>query len=593
MKEFFEDSKKTKRLLFVGTLFLTFLIYLRTLCPTVYPGDGGELIAASYTLGIPHPPGYPLYCLLGKLFTFLPFGNVAYRLNLMSACFASLTVGFLFLVLLRFVRPLFAFTGSLFFAFLKDFWFHAVTAEVYTLNTFFFALLLYLLFRWEEERKEKLLLLSAFLFGLGLGNHHTLLIFGPLGLLTVALDEPRLLQNSRFLGKAILFLGLGLSVYLYLPLRAMSDPVANWGVSPSFKSVFYHLLRTQYQEVRSVPRSIPLYFHEIGSFFKTGLEEAPPLLWVFACFGFWKLLVKSPQRFFITAFLFLESSLLLILTINFEVTSANIALMRPFYLPAWMSLVLFWTLGLSEFFALLEKNVSWIKRGVVISLLLPLFLCLKNFSANDFSRHRLGEEFGRDLLDTVKPNGVLVVSGDDVHFAVAYLQFVEGLRPDVLVLGVQPSLYPSFSKKNFFKFLTGNPSRPIYTNGQSLFCPPGFAWKPTGLLYQRARKGETVSEVSWEKYRIREPFKVQKDDLFEKHLFSHYFWPKADAFLQEGKPQEALKLLEGLSQLAGREAFLQIQVGAYCISRNWSKEGFLAFQTAYRSTPYDPEVWKG
>ncbi len=81
--------------------FISFVVYLKTLCPTVYVGDSGELIAAVYTLGIAHPPGYPLYCLLGKLFTFLPFGSIAFRVNLMSAFFASLTIVLVYLVVLK------------------------------------------------------------------------------------------------------------------------------------------------------------------------------------------------------------------------------------------------------------------------------------------------------------------------------------------------------------------------------------------------------------------------------------------------------------------------------------------------------------
>ena len=222
MKSFSENPKILKWFLCIASASFSFAVYLRTLCPTVYVGDSGELTAAAYTLGIAHPPGYPLFCLLGKLFTFLPFGNVAYRVNLLSACFASLTVGLVFLILLRLLqkneglsrgeRVFAAFTGALSFGFLRDFWFEALSAEVYTLNTFFFALLLYLLLRWQEERKEEIFFLSLFLFGVGLGNHDTLLVFGPLFLFMILLEAPALLKDVRFLAKGVLFLALGLSV---------------------------------------------------------------------------------------------------------------------------------------------------------------------------------------------------------------------------------------------------------------------------------------------------------------------------------------------------------------------------------------------
>ena len=67
-------------------VFLTsFYTYLHTLCPSVYVGDSGELITAAYTLGICHPPGYPVYCILGKIATIIfPYGNIAFRVNLVS-----------------------------------------------------------------------------------------------------------------------------------------------------------------------------------------------------------------------------------------------------------------------------------------------------------------------------------------------------------------------------------------------------------------------------------------------------------------------------------------------------------------------------
>jgi len=155
-------------------------VYLFTLCPTIYLEDSAEFVTAAATLGIPHPSGYPLYVLLGKLFTFLPVGDIVWRINMMSAFFASLTCVILFLVfrqvlnltlnskqankvakdqfdnefnnitstilLLYYFVP---FTTSLIFAFTLTFWSQAVTAEVYCLNTFFVMLCVWILLKWS------------------------------------------------------------------------------------------------------------------------------------------------------------------------------------------------------------------------------------------------------------------------------------------------------------------------------------------------------------------------------------------------------------------------------------------------------------
>lgn len=96
---------RIKRYMGLLVFLISFTVYLMTLAPTVYVGDSGELIAASYTLGIPHPPGYPLFTILGKIFiTFIPIGSIAYRVNLLSAFFASSTVLLLYFFLNKLIK---------------------------------------------------------------------------------------------------------------------------------------------------------------------------------------------------------------------------------------------------------------------------------------------------------------------------------------------------------------------------------------------------------------------------------------------------------------------------------------------------------
>lgn len=160
---------KRNRILIALFLFLlSFGVYLKTLAPTVTWGDSGELITNAYTLGITHPSGHPIYCLLGRLFTLLPFGSVAYRVNLMSAFFASLTVVLVYLIVLKikangptgqrangptgrpFTTHIPAIAAALCFSFSKSLWSYALVAEIYTLKAFFLALLIFVLLKWKE-----------------------------------------------------------------------------------------------------------------------------------------------------------------------------------------------------------------------------------------------------------------------------------------------------------------------------------------------------------------------------------------------------------------------------------------------------------
>ena len=148
----------------VAIFLISITIYLCTLAPTVTADDSGELIAASYTLGIAHPPGYPLWTLLAKLFTFIPIRNIGYRVNLMSAFFASLTVTTIYFLVplmlpsassLRRIARVSALAASLTFAFSSTFWSQAVITEVYTLNAFFVAITILLLLLWNQKKQEK------------------------------------------------------------------------------------------------------------------------------------------------------------------------------------------------------------------------------------------------------------------------------------------------------------------------------------------------------------------------------------------------------------------------------------------------------
>ena len=215
----------------LGVLVLVMVLYLGTLAPTVLYLKGPRLLDAVMlqmqvsVLGITHPTGYPTYLMLTHLFTYLPFGDPAYRVNLGSAVYAALAVVAVYAAgLLLGRRVVAAAAGALAFGLGTALWSQAVIAEVYTLNALLVAVTIVALLLWREHRKDRYLLLSAFLLGLSLTNHLTSGLLLPAGLLLVALVDWRKLLDVRLvLGGAGLFL-LGLAPYLYLPIRAAMDP---------------------------------------------------------------------------------------------------------------------------------------------------------------------------------------------------------------------------------------------------------------------------------------------------------------------------------------------------------------------------------
>ena len=164
------DSPKyirTNRLIALFVLVLSFLVYYDTMAPSVSYWDCGEFIAVSYTLGVPHPPGSPLFLLLGRIASLLPFSeDIAFRVNLLSPLSSAFAVFFLYLIIVQVVKhwrgkintnreALIAFgagiVGSLTFAFTDSHWFNAVEAEVYAFSTFFTAIVVWLILKWSEK----------------------------------------------------------------------------------------------------------------------------------------------------------------------------------------------------------------------------------------------------------------------------------------------------------------------------------------------------------------------------------------------------------------------------------------------------------
>lgn len=225
-----------------------FLLYLSTLAPTVLDRDSGRFQVRAFLLSIAHPTGYPTYTMLGKLFTLLPVGDVAYRVNLSSAVYGALAVALLYLVGRRLAGMAGALVGAAAFAVSRAYWRQALVAEVYTLNALLICAVLLSLLAWRDSRDGRLLGLAALLMGLSLTNHLTSGLLLPAGALFVLLTDRSLLRKPKLLaGAAALFL-LGLTPYLYLPLRSLMDPPFRYADLSDPRALLYHVTGRQFSD---------------------------------------------------------------------------------------------------------------------------------------------------------------------------------------------------------------------------------------------------------------------------------------------------------------------------------------------------------
>ena len=206
-------------------------MYTLGLCQTIYVGDSGELVAAVHILGIPHPSGYPLYVLLGKLWTLLvPFGSIALRMSLFSAATAAAAVTGLFLVARQLrISRFAALVGAALLGVTPSFWSQANIQRVYSLNALMMVAAIYLAVRWFQERRDRVLVAAVFVATLGACNHTYMGVFA-IGLALWANLVDRQLWTRPRTWLACIAAGLlGLSPYLFQPLRSRANPRLDWG----------------------------------------------------------------------------------------------------------------------------------------------------------------------------------------------------------------------------------------------------------------------------------------------------------------------------------------------------------------------------
>ncbi|MDD2807459.1 MAG: DUF2723 domain-containing protein [Patescibacteria group bacterium] len=486
--------KANKNFLLFGLVFFVAMsVYIMTLAPSITMEDSGELVTAAYTLGIPHPSGYPLFVLLGKLFTFLPLGTIAWRVNLMSACFASLAVALLYLILEKTTKNKIISVGSaLMLAFSPVYWSQSVITEVYALNIFFVAVLLYLCLLYWETKNKKLLLWFSFWYGLSLTNHSMNILLAPAFAAFFIYADWKILKKFKLIVAMLGLFVLGLSVYFYIPWRAFQLPIFNWGPITTWSDVWKHLSRAQYNDFSPLSneyRKIGLvisFFYEIYQQF-----HLPTLILAFGGAIYWW--SKNRPIALLTSGIFLLNSLGIIFLRKFGWGISVDFTYRVYYLPALM-IVIFWfasivAFGLDKIKFYFKDRPNIIKTlTVVIYILiisLPASFVLANYQREDMSSFWLNYDYTRNLLNSLEPNSIYYfaydgsLQGDTELFSLIYFKDVEGLRPDVSIVTEQqffyldlylalPADYYQLSfedrRKVLMSLLTKIKNRPLYAN---------------------------------------------------------------------------------------------------------------------------------
>lgn len=472
----------------LATAATVFVIYLLTLAPTTAFWDTSEYIAAARVLGIPHPPGNPLFVLLAHVFGLLPLPvDYAVKINLFAALTGAGAAGLWFLVAERWLQAIVparlprlvaAFAGVLVGATMWTVWNQStVNEKVYTVSLLFMALVTWLAVHWGDDapgsHRDRWLILIAYLLALTSTNHMMGVLAAPAVIVYVLYTDWRVLTRPAVLAGIVGAVVVGLTPnYLFLPIRAAQFPPINEG-EPVCRSILEAITlrcqalndvlgRVQYGKPSVLERQAePLaQLHMYWQYFSWQFARdwggfariATALFTVLGLAGLVDLFRRDRRAGLAAGAMLFTLTFALVFYLNFkygysiyphraDITNAmrEVRERDYFFLCSFAFFGTLVALGLgtviravADFFQpRLPEGRRWL-AGLPVALvaLIPL---LGNRVTASRAHEFAARDFARDLLESVEPYGILITAGDNDTFPLWYAQEVEGIRPDVTV----------------------------------------------------------------------------------------------------------------------------------------------------------------
>lgn len=385
-------------------------IYIYTLCPTVYLIDSGELAAVSFTLGIAHPTGYPLYTILSYFFSRFPGDPIA-NVNIFSAVLCTIAALLMYTIARRLLHDGIAtMLPALLFAFAPTIWRISVTNEVYPLTAVFAVLILLMLRHTSNMRMMYFLL---YCIGLSFTNH--IIIFSialPVIIYLLVVRRPAF----KHVVYGMIFCLAGLSLYLMLIARYTGGAVLTWGGTYNIERLFWHMTGKQYQ--------VWMFTLSPGEILKNlvqGLDMiARDFLYVFlvpVAAGIIHLYRTQRPTFWLFISIF---------AINF-LYAANYSIpdIESYYIPAFCVLVITSIHG----FAHIQQSLKWyaiLPAGILIML--------ANYNACSLRHNTFANDFSRAHVEHLPRHSLVICTFWDIYSPTLYLQHVERSRTDLVII---------------------------------------------------------------------------------------------------------------------------------------------------------------
>lgn len=610
---------------------MAFLVFLYSTCPTCGHGhDTGEMITAGCILGIPHPPGYPLYVRLSHLWVeLLNIGRPDWRMNLFSGFCVSVGCAFLCDSLKRITQNSFlAIAGALLFAFCRSVWRQSVIAEVFGLHWFYLCVFLWLAVYWGQcNDRHRFWVVNA--MGLCLGNclaHHHTILFALPGLLLYASLQKGEGRPWGFSYNALILVFLGwVPFYLDMMWRSQGHPFLDWGSPHDENLMRNHFLRKAYGTFSlSLSEKDPgtgvahaaAYFTSL-----TRIQFPMPL----ALFGIVGLHGLCKERFrnvtaLFTAWWAIQGPLFALYARQ-PSQHFFIDMQERFYASSYLGFVGLIILGM---YFVLERLAGWSKKVATgIFAVTPLILVVLNWNACSEADLWIGYQTTRTQFDACPTRALLIVDGDLACGVSEYLKAVEHYRPDLSIIfpGVAGSDWGRTNLEPELQQALQPILPPISNNDQALeLCMrvhqarghrvfsgvkvgqiPGV-WLPRGIVWEWFPNDSSIPSK-------QEELKIQEEALNlianTKHLGRHRVSPTNSFWVNyslsswtnglhsiaevtyEDRPDIAIRALETLKDFDNLKFLQWVNLGHLYKNTGVPKKAEEAFKEALRLDPND------
>jgi hypothetical protein len=473
----------------VAAFAVPFLVYLLTMAPTIYNLDSAELTTAAHTGGIVRATGYPLYLMIGRIWSQIPIGDVGFRMNLLSAVSGAATVFMVERILSRWRLSNWALLGALgLLAFSTFFWAMSLIAEVYTLHAFLMTVVIWLLLRWGDQPTPARLAMVGLVMGLSAGHHAATVLLAPACVFYVLTVAPRQALQPKAILLTVGALVLGLSSYLYLPYLLSFNPQFNYAATYNAAGELVPVnLHTPdglwwlisgkafagsmmgYTPAEFWQESVAYGVHLWRAFFAIGIT--PGLIGIVLLFR------RNWRVGGMLALMFLANA---IFYTNYRVIDKETMFLPTYVVWAiWLAVGLQWLLDWVQDHPEAALR-AWGYRVVCIAIVCAVGgSLLVNWSQvdlrNDYSTRLRGEWILKEV-----PRNAVVFGWWETVPVVQYLQMVEGERPDVLA--INRFLIGYDEMESFVEANRGK--RPLFFDTIPAGLDQQYRFEKDGLLYR-------------------------------------------------------------------------------------------------------------